>query len=146
MIATESTLVIERTFTAPVEMIWRAWTDRDELLKWFCPSDFKVAFCELDPRVGGEWRSGMESPEGEKHIAHGRIVSMDPPRKLVMTHQWEKEDGGVKPETTITVEIVEQGNHSKMTFTQEGFWSIEARDMHNEGWSECFQNLEKSLG
>ncbi|MBI5314177.1 MAG: SRPBCC domain-containing protein, partial [Methylocystis sp.] len=62
------TLVMHRTFDAPPIRVWKAWTEANHLLRWMCPAEFKVLFAENDLRIGGKWRSGMHSQEGEDFI------------------------------------------------------------------------------
>ncbi len=52
----------------------KAWTEANHLLRWMCPAEFKVLFAENDLRIGGKWRSGMRSPEGEDFIHCGEYL------------------------------------------------------------------------
>lgn len=57
-------LNFERTYAAPIETVWRAWTKPDELREWWGPDNTTVPECEIDLRVGGEIRVVMEADEG----------------------------------------------------------------------------------
>jgi uncharacterized protein YndB with AHSA1/START domain len=57
-------LDFERTYPAPIETVWRAWTDADLLRRWWSPKDTSVTDCEVDPRVGGTIHVVMEAGEG----------------------------------------------------------------------------------
>lgn len=57
-------LSFERTYTAPIEIVWRAWTRAEELREWWGPDNTTVPECEIDLRVGGEIRVVMEADEG----------------------------------------------------------------------------------
>ena len=144
-------LIIERVFDAPREDVFKAWTDHQLLMEWFCCKGFKVVSAEVDLRVGGAWRSSMESPEGNVYTEAGVYQEIAPPERLVMTWAWEALGGGeehqIGYETLVTVNFESyEGNKTKMHFKQEIFESIESRDSHNQGWSESFDNLDVYLG
>ena len=45
--------VVSRTFNAPCDVVWQAWTERDELMRWFGPKGFTMTTAKLDFRPGG---------------------------------------------------------------------------------------------
>lgn len=138
-------LTITRTFDAPRELVWAAWTQRDHLIHWFCPKDFVVTFINVDLRVGGRYRSGMRSPEGREYVMSGEYRTIEPPRRLAFSHAWEKEHDMASIETLITVTLDEVEGKTRMTFTHAGFDTVESRDSHHEGWSEALDNLGTHL-
>lgn len=139
-------LTIERVFDAPREDVFKAWTDDNLLMQWFCCKGFRVVFADVDLRPGGAWRTGMESPEGKLYVETGEYKEITPPERLVMTWAWEESQGeecAIDHETLVTVTFSEyEGNKTKMYFKQEYFHTVETRDGHSEGWSEAFDNLE----
>ncbi len=134
-------LVITRRFAAPCDLVWRAWTEPTHLMHWLCPRDFTVLFAEVDLREGGRWRSGMESPEGDRYTAGGSYRVVDPPHRLVMTHRWEGESPEPDVETLVTVTLTETDGQTEMRFEQVGFGTLESRDSHQGGWSGAFDLL-----
>lgn len=62
--APERTLVTTRVFDAPPELVYRAWTDPEQLARWFPPEGFSTAACELDVRPGGRIRIDFQAPSG----------------------------------------------------------------------------------
>jgi uncharacterized protein YndB with AHSA1/START domain len=60
-------LLIERKFDAPVEQVWKAWTDSQILDEWWAPHPFKTRTRSMDFRPGGKWLYAMEGPDGERH-------------------------------------------------------------------------------
>src|SRR3989442_3549535 len=63
----ERELVITRVFDVPRELVWKAWTARDHVLKWLGPKAFTADDFELEPRPGAAWQSRMPRPDGEKY-------------------------------------------------------------------------------
>lgn len=56
-------LHFERTYRAPIDTVWRAWTDPDALRQWWGPEKTVVPECRVDLRVGGEIFIVMEAGE-----------------------------------------------------------------------------------
>lgn len=139
---TEITLNLRRIFKAPREKVFRAWTDPEELKKWWGPEGYATASAEVDLRVGGKYRLGMRKlPDGEIFYLSGIYREVRPPERLVYTWRWEAEpDYG---ETLVTVEFREVKGSTEVVLTHERFPTEKARDDHNRGWSGCLDRLAK---
>jgi uncharacterized protein YndB with AHSA1/START domain len=143
-----TTLRIVRTFDAPRELVFRAWTEQAMMEKWSCPIGFVSVSTSGDVRVGGQWRESMRDPQGKVHTAGGVYREIVRPEKLVFTHAWEDENGkgGAGHESLVTVTLAESNGRTTMTFLQEGLKSAESRDGHEEGWTEAFDKLTALVG
>ena len=137
-------LVITRTFDAPRALVFKAWSKAEHAVRWYGPKDFTCPHCEIDFRVGGAYRACIRSPEGKEYWMVGIYREIVEPERIVFTFRWE-EDGERGRENLITVTFAEQGDKTRMTFRQAFFESVEQRDSHNEGWSECFDRLLQFL-
>ena len=142
--ASDRTLVIERTFAAPPDRVFKAWTDPAMLAKWWGPEGFKTPEYKMDVRPGGQYRTTMVSPTGESHTASGVYREVVPPHRLVFTWAWE-ENGKRGYETEVTVILEAAGKGTKMRFVQEVFDSAEQRDNHDQGWTSSFNDLARIL-
>jgi len=139
-----TTLQLKRTFNAPREKVFKAWTDPKQMKKWIIPQDgFTVPAVEVDLRVGGKYRIEMLSPEGICHTAVGSYREIVVPEKLVFTWFWENrpEEG----ETLVTIEFYEQGNSTEVVLAHELFQNEAVRDAHNKGWSGALGQLARFL-
>ena len=141
--ATDNELVINRTFDAPRELVWKAWTE--DMDKWSAPRGFTIPFGEADLRPGGKWRATMVSPDGKELALGGVYREIVPPERLVFTHAWDDDNGKPGPETVVTVILIARGQKTEMNFRQTGFDSVESRNGHAGGWGECFDKLEELL-
>ncbi|MDB5238594.1 MAG: ATPase [Candidatus Kaiserbacteria bacterium] len=108
----EKAITIERTVDAPIEKVWKAWTDPKELMQWWGPNNVSIPECEVDLRVGGKFYIVMEAGEamgpykGTKWPMLAEFTEVEPNAKLSYTAQaWTE---GMKEETLIdqTTEIV----------------------------------------
>jgi uncharacterized protein YndB with AHSA1/START domain len=137
------TLVMRRSFDAPRILVWKAWTEADHLLRWMCPAEFRVLFAENDLRIGGKWRSGMRSPEGEDFIHCGEYLEIEKPSRLVFTHRWESNRLEPKANTKITVVLNESGGKTQMIFIHAGLATESSACSHQHGWTGAFENLAR---
>ncbi len=138
-------LVITRILDAPPSLVFKAWTEPEHLVHWSCPHGFTLTHCEGDVRPGGAWRSCMRSPEGRDLWLGGAYREIVEPERLVFTHAWEDETGKRGHETVVTVTLAERGGKTEMRFHQAFFESVESRDGHRGGWTECFDRLAAHL-
>lgn len=140
----ETTLQIRRTFQAPRERVYRAWTDAKQFALWFHPTvEYGTIITQMDLRNGGEYKLEMHHKGGNVSKLEGRYKEVNPPEKLVFTWRWQHIEGS--PETLVTVEFHDLGNSTEILLTHSNFPSVDQRDKHNEGWTGCFGLLEKYL-
>lgn len=138
-------LSITRVFNAPREKIFRAWTDADQIAKWFAPEGLSVPTAEVDATVGGQYRIAMAPPGGNPWFVAGTYREVKAPEKLVFTWQWEQPTDVDAGETLVTVEFNERGGATEVVLTHEHLVSEEEKVKHEKGWMGCLQQLEKVL-
>jgi uncharacterized protein YndB with AHSA1/START domain len=148
----ESRLQIRRTFAAPREKVFDAWTDRKALERWMCRDNPKndVRYTAFDVRPGGSNRMDIRTADGSVYHQLVSFREVKPPERLVFTWSWERQNAaGVEDEkqdeTVVTVEFIARGNSTEMTLTHELFRNAEQRDRHAKGWNGCFNVLETVL-
>lgn len=82
----ELDLWFERETRHAPALVWRAWTEPEQLMKWFCPRPWRVVECRMDVRVGGGFYTRMEGPDGASMPgAEGCILAVEPERRLAWT-------------------------------------------------------------
>lgn len=139
-------LTITRTFKAPRQLVYDAWTMPEHLAHWSGPEGFTTPHAEQDVRPGGKYRACLRSPGGEDHWVIGEYRELTPPSRIVMTHGWEDADGNPGPSTLITITFEDAGaGATLMTFHQGPFESAASRDGHHDGWSTSFDKLASWL-
>lgn len=137
----ERTLIIERLFDAPPEIVFEAWTKPEHLTKWWGPNNFTLPFCELDFRVGGRYRFCMRSPAGEDHWVWGEYKEIERPKRLSFTWNREDAEGNIWNSTTVRLTFADAGGKTKFTLNQTLFDTTADRDDHNGGWTQCLERL-----
>ena len=136
-------LRLERTFTAPVQAVFDAWTSAEVLRRWWpAGSDWETPVAEVDLRLGGKLRLVMRSPEGDEFGGGGEYVEITAPERLVFTWTW---DGQEDPQL-VEVEFHERNDGTTtVVLTNRGLGDEEAKRSHREGWAASFDNLERVL-
>jgi uncharacterized protein YndB with AHSA1/START domain len=149
-------LVITRIFDAPRELVWQAWTDPKQIVKWWGPKNFTAPVAKIDLRVGGKYLYCMRSPEGQDYWSTGIYREVVPPERLVCTDSFADADGNVvsashygvgedfplEMQVTITFEDID--GKTKMTLKHVGL-PESMSDMTSTGWNESFDKLAESL-
>ncbi|WP_295654033.1 SRPBCC domain-containing protein [uncultured Mucilaginibacter sp.] len=69
---------VTRDFEAPIEKVWKAWTDPVLLDKWWAPKPWKAVTKTMDFRPGGLWLYYMAGPEGEKFWSRADFKEIEP--------------------------------------------------------------------
>ncbi len=143
--AIERTLLIEREFKAPRELVFGAWTDPEHIRQWFGPRDHPATQIAMDVRPGGRWRACLRSIETGADLWVGGVYrEVVPSERLVFTLAWE-EEGERGLETLVTLVFTERDGKTRMSFCQTPFQSDSERDGHRGGWTSTFGRLDDLL-
>lgn len=129
-------LKIVREFKAPVERVFKAWTDPELMVQWWSPEDIECRDVKADPIVGGAYRIHMVSKDGN-HTAYGLYKQIIPNKRLQFTWAWEEKTDF--PESVVTVEFENLGKSTRLTLIHEGIVSQEEREGHASGWTTCLE-------
>jgi uncharacterized protein YndB with AHSA1/START domain len=147
----ENAVVIERTFDAPVDLIWRMWTDPEHFKNWYGPTGFTVPIADMEMRIGGKRLICMASPDGSmKMWTTGEYTEIVPTQRLVYTESPADENGNVVspsamgmpegyPTTTEVIVLLEElAGRTKMVMTHAG---VPAESGAGGGWTQAFDKL-----
>jgi uncharacterized protein YndB with AHSA1/START domain len=147
----EDAVVIERTFDAPVDLVWQMWTQPQHFKRWYGPKGFTVPVADMDLRVGGKRLICMASPDGSmKMWTTGEYTVIVPNERLVYTESPADENGnavspsdmgmpeGYPATTEITVSLNDIGGRTKMVMTHAG---VPASSGAGGGWEQAFDKL-----
>jgi uncharacterized protein YndB with AHSA1/START domain len=138
-------LRLERVLAAPREVVYRALTEPDELVKWWGPEGFTAPSIEFDPQSGGGYRIAMQPPDGDLFHLEGEFREVDPPARLAFTFRWDPPNPDDR-ETLATLSLQDRGGQTEVLLTQGEFATEERRALHQDGWTESFHRLERILG
>jgi uncharacterized protein YndB with AHSA1/START domain len=133
------TVVIERTFSAPPERIWKALTDVEEMRRWYF--DLK----EFKPEVGFEFEFTVEH-EGMKYCHLCKITEVISQKKLAYTWRYKGHEG----DSLVTLELFADGDKTRLKLTHEGLETFPktpsfARKNFMEGWTQIIGSSLKEF-
>jgi uncharacterized protein YndB with AHSA1/START domain len=133
---------ITRSFDAPPEAVFAAWTDPAQFARWFGTKQTPVDNVSMDATVGGSWSARMHLGDGSEIGWHGAYQVVDPPRSLVLTLS----DRPGEQFELVTVQLVEREGRTEMTFTQVGgHMPVEQYRRAEQGWHSFFDDLAAGL-
>ena len=125
-------ITIEKTYNAPVEKVWKAITDKNEMKQWYFDiPDFKA-------EVGFEFQFTGEGKTGEKFLHLCKITDVVKNKKL--RHSWRYD--GYKGDSFVTFELFDEGGKTRLKLTHEGLETFPktatndfAKENFEEGWA-----------
>ena len=134
---------IERTYDARAEDVFDAWTSEEVIRRWFIPAQgWQEPSAEVDLRVGGTVRVVMRDPSGAPVEASGEYTEIDRPNRLAFT--WTFDDDPANQQL-IEIEFTERDGTTTVVFVNSNISEERRRDAQDDGWSTCFDNLERVL-
>lgn len=148
-------VVLERTFDAPIEMVWQMWTEPEHFKQWYGPQGFSIPVAQMDVREGGKRLICMASPDGKmKMWFTGEYVTVEPNGRLVYTDGLADEEGNVVSPaamgmgddfptvTQVTVLLEERDGRTHMKMTHAG---VPSDSGGAGGWAQAFEKMESYL-
>ena len=135
---------IERTFDAPAEDVFDAWTSPEVMRRWYhAGPDWETPEVEVDLRVGGRVSVVMRKPDGDEVELSGAYTEIDRPHRLAMTCTFS--DDPVAQEQLIELEFSEREGKTTVLMINSGIPTDGRRDAQHYGWDLCLDNLERAV-
>ena len=122
---TDTQIQITRVFDAPAAIVFEAWTTPDLVRRWWGTPEHPLTVCDIDLRVGGDWRYAMDM-DGAELGWHGTYQAIDEPRRLVSSEVFEGYPDG---EAVDTLTLDEADGTTTLTVVVQ-HRSKENRDGH----------------
>lgn len=141
----EFVLRLERTLPASQASVYRALTDSGELAKWWGPRGFTAPRVEFDPKVGCGYRITMQPADGDPFHLSGEFREVERPERLAYTFRWNPPHQDDR-ETVVSLSLKERGEKTELRLTQGEFATQERHSLHEAGWTESLERLERLLG
>ena len=147
------TMTVTADFDAPVERVWRLWSDPRQLEQWWGPPGYPATFLEHDLTPGGNAVCAMTGPQGERHHIWWEILALDPPHFLEFHDGFADESGAPLPDTptmTVSVRLAARSDGGTTMTTTTTFPSSEAMQQllemgAEEGFSAALAQIDDVL-
>jgi uncharacterized protein YndB with AHSA1/START domain len=135
---------MQRVLRAAPSVVFEAFSEPNELAKWWGPEGFTTPSVEFDPRVGASYRIEMQPPDGEPFYLTGEFREVDRPARLAFTFSWDPPDPD-DVETLVALSFSDLGGSTEVALTQGPFKTEARRRLHRDGWTESFDKLERLI-
>jgi uncharacterized protein YndB with AHSA1/START domain len=156
--------VINRSFDAPIALVYEMWTNPEHVSRWMPPTGFTMKYLKADIRPGGSTHSVMSNGAGMTMYGRAKYLELTPPHRIVYAQQFCDEHENVArhpmaptwPETMLTtVTLTEEGpDQTRVTVTWEPHGAVTAEELETFvkarsgmtlGWTGSFDKLEALL-
>lgn len=142
---TKRTVTINKTFDAPIALVWEAWTNPKHLAHWWGPKGMAIDIVEHNFVSDGHWKYVMPMPDGNEFISEGTYSEITPMTKIVTSADFRPMTEGV----ILEIILAENGDQTDFTFnvihpTEEYKIQQEQMGIYN-GWGSTFDRLEIHL-
>ncbi|MEM7514866.1 MAG: SRPBCC domain-containing protein [Bacteroidota bacterium] len=143
--AKDRTLTIERTFDAPLKLVWAAWSDPAHIAKWWGPNGMQTEVEAHDFRVGGSWKYSMQMPNGGQFVAEGVYAEIIEHEKIVTSADFKPMTEGVEMHMLFK-EVDGKTHFSFHVIHPTEAYAKQQEDMgFFNGWGSTFERLGEYL-
>jgi len=148
-VADKYDLVLTRVFAAPRELVWKAWTEPEQLARWWGPKGFTNPVCEADAQAGGAIRIHMCGPDGTVYPMTGRFVELVEPESIVFSSAALDAEGKPMFEIMNTVTFTEHEGKTLLTLEAKITRATAVAPQYLKGmemgWSQSLDRLAETL-
>jgi uncharacterized protein YndB with AHSA1/START domain len=154
-------VVVTRVFDAPVEQVWKAWSDSDQVMRWWGPTGFTAPLARMDFREGGTSLVCMRAPKefgGQDLYNTWTYRKIVPMQQIEFIQNFADEQGNkINPVTVGLPSDLPQdvrnvvsfkavgNNQTEMTVTEYGYTSDQVFDLSKAGLEQCLDKMAASF-
>jgi uncharacterized protein YndB with AHSA1/START domain len=151
-------MVLSRTFDAPRERVWRAWSDSDEVMRWWGPQGFTSPTCRMDFREGGTTLVSMRSADGWELFNTWTYRSIEPMERIEFVEGFADEHGnklapaelGLPPgipedvRHVVTLTSIDDAT-TELTVHEFGYPDAQTVEISRAGMEQCLDKMQTSI-
>ena len=136
---------LDRSYPAPPDRVWAAFTRAELLERWVCPDpEWLVSSCEVDPREGGGYRIRFgPCPAGDAFTETATFAVFEPVERLVLEVLTEGED--MAESTRCTVRLLPADGGTRLELTVDGLSDAATAENMRVGWQWCLDGIAAQL-
>ena len=146
-------ILMTRRFDAPIELVWKAWTDAEHVKRWWGPKFFTFPFCKMNFREGGTTLVCTRTPDGKDMYNTWTYQKVVPLERIEYIQNLSDQDGnpidpvaaGVSPDfpgdvrTVVTFKTI--GDQTEITITEYGFPDSQIYEFAVIGLEQCMDKM-----
>ena len=138
-------VTLTRRLAAPRELVFRAFTDPQHLMRWWGPHGFTAPECDIDLRIGGALRIVMQGPDGQRFPMTGVIEELVRPERFAYRFEAHAGPGGPALRGRNALLLAEADGHTELTITARAEGLVPEAAMMlagmEAGWSQSLEKL-----
>jgi len=139
------TVRVERTYEAPAEAVFDAWTNPEVLRRWWKADPSHEVSVAADVRTGGGYRLTMHRPDGDEMVVHGTYREVSRPDRLVYSWAWEGTGPYANHESEVAVTFAErEPGRTTVVIEHAGLLDDDSRANHARGWNGVLDSFARS--
>ena len=139
------TVRLHRVFPAPVERVYKAFTDKQALEYWLPPYGFTGTIHEIDVRVGGGYRMSFTNfGTGNSHSFTVEYIELLPNQRIRHTDRFDDEN--LPGEMQVTIEFTSLACGTEIQIVQAGIPPLIPVESCYLGWQESLEQLARLVG
>jgi uncharacterized protein YndB with AHSA1/START domain len=150
-------VLITRVFAAPRALVFKAWTEQAQLMRWFAPNGCSIEYRRFEFKPGGRYHSCIHTPDGHQCWCVGEYREIMAPERVVFTMAIGDAEGnrrdpisaGMDPawpeETVVTITLQEQDGKTTLTLQQTVNEALAKRTGAHPSWLQMFDRLAEEL-
>jgi uncharacterized protein YndB with AHSA1/START domain len=136
-----ATVRLRKMVSAPIDRVYKAWTEPEQMHKWFGCQQMTGLNIEQDFRVGGNYRIEMICGDAVMLVT-GVFNEIEPNKKVVYTWTSNFPDCEAR-DSIVSVQFLAKGNNTEVVLDHTNFDSDKTAEGHTEGWSFALESLHK---
>jgi|SRR3954468_20274296 uncharacterized protein YndB with AHSA1/START domain len=140
MMLAKPSLTLRRRLHALPALVYKAWTEPEQIMRWFGPEGAEMLSAKTDVRVGGRFHMAFRTPDGEEHNVSGVYREVIANERLVFTWAWRTMPDR---ESQVTISLERDRDATLLTLLHQQLFDEAACDGHRAGWSGALDKLER---
>jgi uncharacterized protein YndB with AHSA1/START domain len=137
-----NTITLHRVLAAPIEKVFKAFTNADAVASWLPPYGFVCKVHRMDFKVGGTYNMSFTNfTTGSTHVFGGKYLEILPNKLLKYTDQFD--DPNLPGEMITTIQFKQSVYGTELFATQEGIPNVIPTEMCYLGWQESLDKLKR---
>lgn len=140
--AQNRTLTIKKVFNAPLPLVWKAWTEADQIIQWWAPQGMKITVVEHNFTVGGKWKYSMPMPNGAEFVSEGTYLEIVEHQKIVSSADFQPMTENVELHITFSAEGDKTHFEFSVVHETEDYAKAQEKMGFYNGWGSALNRME----
>ncbi|MFK8034659.1 MAG: SRPBCC domain-containing protein [Hyphomicrobiales bacterium] len=137
-------VIIRKLVRGSPEQVFQAWTEPEQVVKWWGPADVSCSECQIDLSVGGAYKIGNLLPDGSVVWIIGKFLKVERPNLL--SYSWQsglQAEYEEKTQERVTVRFVQRGELTEVIVEHCHISEAQTQRNHTLGWAGCLKGIEE---